>query len=77
MNDFIQARVPEVTHIPAGSPDWVRDEIWDPGWAACFAAALVVSSPWMTRRWRRLGWLLLLFVAPMQFLDWDARFLPA
>lgn len=66
LQNFIAAREPEVSGSPVAVPDWASDEIGDPAWAAGYAAALVVSSPWMTRRWRRVAWASLLLVFPMR-----------
>jgi glycosyltransferase 2 family protein len=69
LDDMIGARLPE----PAGSlpddlPSWFGGLSWEPSSVAALAAALTVSGPWMSRRWRRVAWFLLLLVAPMRFL---------
>ncbi|PTR28688.1 uncharacterized protein (TIRG00374 family) [Rhodococcus sp. OK519] len=37
----------------------------DPRWIAMLAAVLTVSGPWLSKRWRRLWWALLLLFAPI------------
>ncbi len=37
----------------------------DPRWIAMVAAVLTVSGPWLSARWRRIGWTLLLAFGPI------------
>ena len=66
LQEWIEERAPEPAQSVHNLPDWFTD--LQPAWVAAFAAALVVSTPWMSRRWRRLAWLLLALVVPMRFL---------
>ena len=66
--DRIAERVPDVPNPPDDLPTWTADLVWTPQGVGTFAAALVVSGPWMTRRWRRTTWLLLLLVIPSEML---------
>lgn len=40
----------------------------DPRWIAMLAAVLTVSGPWLSKRWRRLWWALLLLFAPIHLI---------
>jgi uncharacterized protein (TIRG00374 family) len=68
LSEFIEDRVPAPATAPTGLPTWVTDDVWEPAWVAGYAAALVVSGPWLSRRWRRVAWLLLLLLVPMRVL---------
>ncbi len=64
----IDSRVPGVPNPPDDLPSWASELVWTPEGVGGLAAALVVSAPWMTRRWRRTAWLLLLLVVPAEML---------
>ncbi len=64
----IQARVPQVPNPPDDLPSWATELVWTPEGIGSLAAALVVSAPWMSRRWRRTAWVLLLAVIPSEML---------
>ena len=66
LEGWIDERAPEPAQRVHELPEWFTD--LHPAWVASFAAALVVSTPWMSRRWRRVAWLLLALVVPMRFL---------
>lgn len=69
----IQRRVPSVPDPPDDLPVWAADLVWTPEAMGSLAAALVVSAPWMSRRWRRMAWILLLLVVPSEmFVGLDA-----
>lgn len=44
------------------------DPTADLGWVAAFAAGLAVTRPWISVRWYRLGWILLLCLIPARLL---------
>ena len=64
----IESRVPAVPDAPTDLPSWATDLVWTPRGMGSLAAALVVSTPWMSRRWRRMAWALLLAVVPFEML---------
>jgi uncharacterized protein (TIRG00374 family) len=64
----IEARVPNVPNPPDDLPSWATQLVWTPEGIGGLAAALVVSAPWMSRRWRRTAWVLLLLVIPSEML---------
>ena len=66
LQEWIEERAPEPAQSVHNLPDWFTD--LQPAWIAALAAALVVSTPWMSRRWRRVAWLLLALIVPMRFL---------
>lgn len=68
LNGFIAARVPAPPHPPAALPTAVTIDLWEPSSFATLAAALTVSGPWISRRWRRVGWTLLLLSVPLRIL---------
>jgi glycosyltransferase 2 family protein len=67
VNGYISARVPEPLVTP-DLPEWASQTVFEPRWAASFAAALVVSGPWLPRRWRQLFWAILFAVFPLRLL---------
>jgi uncharacterized protein (TIRG00374 family) len=64
--DPIKDRVEAVPDPPDDLPAWTTDLVWTPEGMGTLAAALVVSAPWMSRRWRRMAWLVLFAVIPFQ-----------
>ena len=68
LNGFISARVPAPPNPPNGLPTTVTIDLWDPSFFASLAAALTVSGPWISRRWRRVAWALLLASVPLRVL---------
>lgn len=64
----VDRRVPSVPDPPDDLPVWAADLVWTPEGMGGLAAALVVSGPWMSRRWRRTAWTLLLLVVPFEML---------
>lgn len=67
LSGYLAARVPQPIITP-DLPEWVSQTVFEPEWAASFAAALVVSGPWLPRRWRQLFWTVLLIVFPLRLL---------
>ncbi len=68
LRGFIAEREPTLPQRAVDVPDWMTQDIWSPSWMAGFAAALVVSGPWMSRPWRRACWLALALVVPLRML---------
>jgi uncharacterized protein (TIRG00374 family) len=67
VSGYLDARTPEPIVTP-DLPEWASQTVFEPRWAASFAAALVVSAPWLPRRWRQLLWAVLLLVFPLRLL---------
>ena len=69
LSGIIDDRVP---NPPAGAADLGASlslwELEDYSAVASFAAALTVTGPWISRRWYRLGWILLLLLLPVRLL---------
>lgn len=68
LRDFLRSRQPALPERSTELPTWMTEDIWSPAWVAAFAAALVVSGPWLSRRWRRACWVALVLVAPLRML---------
>jgi uncharacterized protein (TIRG00374 family) len=68
LEGFINSRVPAPPTPPEVVPQTVTIDLWSVSFFASLAAALVVSGPWISRRWRRLAWSLLLASVPLRIL---------
>jgi uncharacterized protein (TIRG00374 family) len=58
-----RAQAPEP---PANLPSWTTDLVYSPAGMGSLAAALVVTGPWLSRRWRRTAWTFLLLIIPFE-----------
>lgn len=68
MRGYVERRQADLPDNATDLPAWMAEDIWSPAWMAGFAAALVVSGPWMSRRWRRACWLAMAAVVPLRML---------
>jgi len=68
LEGFISSRVPAPPNPPTVLPEAATVDLWSVSFFASLAAALVVSGPWISRRWRRLAWTLLLSSVPLRIL---------
>jgi undecaprenyl-diphosphatase len=68
LEGFITSRVPAPPNPLTVLPEAASVDLWSFPFFASLAAALVVNGPWISRRWRRLAWSLLLASVPLRIL---------
>jgi undecaprenyl-diphosphatase len=68
LEEWLTERTLRGANLPADVDQASLTFLIDAQYMAAFAAALTVTGPWMSRRWHRAAWLLLLCVIPLRLL---------